>query len=114
MREANKDYLPFFRLFDEQTGGGLNGSVRNPIKAIKGSERNVIDPIESIIKNTYLYVQLAQRNQVGVKLVELAERVSETASEGALVKRVKPTVKPIKVAPEEMTQIAKDAKAGRR
>lgn len=111
MREANKDYLPFFRLFDEQTGGGLNGSVRNPIKAIKGSERNVIDPIESIIKNTYLYVQLAQRNQVGVKLVELAERVSETASEGALVKRVKPTVKPIKVAPEEMTQIAKDAKA---
>ena len=111
MQEANKDYVPFFRLFDEATPSGLGGSMRNPIKRIKGSERDVIDPIESIIKNTYLYTQLAERNAVGVKLVELAERKGGTKGEDALITKEPTTVKPIKVDPKEMSQIAKDVEA---
>lgn len=77
MKEAHKDYVPFYRLMDEPgagRGAGVGMRVRDPIKGIKGSERQILDPIESIIKNTYLYAQLADRNMVGRALVELAEK----------------------------------------
>ena len=35
------------------------------------SERLIVDPLESIIKNTYLYINLADRNAVGAALVRL-------------------------------------------
>jgi hypothetical protein len=68
MREANRDYVPFFRLMDRRQGrraGQRDVGALNPIKAIKGSERKVVDPLESIVKNTYLYTALAERNAVG-------------------------------------------------
>jgi hypothetical protein len=77
MKEAHKDYVPFYRLMDEPgagRGAGVGMRVRDPIKGIKGSERQILDPIESIIKNTYLYAQLADRNMVGRAMVELAEK----------------------------------------
>lgn len=76
MLDANKNYVPFFRLMDPeavQYGSGKGMSSRNPIKKIKGSERDVIDPIESVIKNTYTYLALAEKNAAGVKLIELLE-----------------------------------------
>ncbi|HJW82429.1 MAG TPA: LPD38 domain-containing protein [Acidiferrobacterales bacterium] len=77
MKEAHKDYVPFYRLMDEAGQGrgiGVGLRVRDPIKGIKGSERQILDPLESIIKNTYSYMQLADRNMVGRALVELAEK----------------------------------------
>lgn len=74
MKAANAEYVPFFRIMDETltpgegTGKGLNS--RNPIKKIEGSERVIIDPIESIIKNTYAYIALAEKNAAGLKLVD--------------------------------------------
>lgn len=75
MMEANKDYLPFFRVMDKDpSGAGLGRGVKtkNPIKKIEGSERDLIDPLESIIKNTYAYVALAERNAVGHAFVTMA------------------------------------------
>ena len=75
MMDANKEYLPFFRVMDKDTSGaGVGRGVRtkNPIKKIEGSERDLIDPLESIIKNTYTYVALAERNAVGHAFVKMA------------------------------------------
>jgi len=93
IREANKDYVPFYRLMDEEDGLKWTsaGGTRKPIKAIKGSEREIHNPLESVIKNTYMYVELAHRNAVGTALVDLAERSPLGAG---LVKRVEPTIKP--------------------
>ncbi|MEG6513529.1 hypothetical protein [Desulforamulus ruminis] len=41
---------------------------------MKGSQRDIIDPLESIVKNTYLFTQLAEKNKVGRQLAELAEK----------------------------------------
>lgn len=75
MLEVNKSYLPMYRFFDDQgkpqSVKGLN--VRNPIKRIKGSELKIVDPIESIVKNTYLYIDIAEKNRVLSSLVNLAE-----------------------------------------
>ncbi|MCQ6289322.1 hypothetical protein NPM03_32835, partial [Bacillus cereus] len=58
MREKHPNYMPFNRYFDEEgVGEGFGGGkgfvdLTNPVKRIEGSSRNVIDPFESIVKNT--------------------------------------------------------------
>ncbi len=77
MTEANKHYVPFYRVMDEGLHGGttLPGGIqtKNPLKQIKGSERDVIDPLESVIKNTYAYISLAERNAVAKNFIDLAK-----------------------------------------
>lgn len=75
MREANRLYVPFYRVIGDEPGAmrGAGGSLQasNPIHRIKGSEREIVDPIESMIRNTFLYVTMAERNRVGNSLVDL-------------------------------------------
>lgn len=112
MMEANKDYMDFHRFFDPQTttGVGRGTRARNPIKAIRGSERKILDPLESVIKNTYLYTTLADRNSVNLKLVELAEARGGTG-EGSLVSKVKQPRVPTTIDAAEMQKISKQVEA---
>ncbi|MED3357031.1 4'-phosphopantetheinyl transferase [Bacillus thuringiensis] len=79
MREKHPNYMPFNRYFDEEgVGEGFGGGkgfvdLTNPIKRIEGSSRNVIDPFESIVKNTFKSMQAIERNKVGLALADLAE-----------------------------------------
>lgn len=78
MKEANKDYVPFFRLMEDQAAGiGKGSSVKNPIHGIKGSSRQILDPIESIIKNTYVYVALAERNAANRAFIRHADKTKQ-------------------------------------
>lgn len=75
MVEANQNYVPFFRVFAEQGAPGTKGfGPGNPLKKLKGSERDIYDPLESIIKNTYAYVSIAERNQVGITLIDALKK----------------------------------------
>ena len=106
IKEANKDYVPFFRVMDDEATGGLAKKIFNPLRKIKGSEREVIDPLESIIKNTYAFVQLAERNQVIKSLHDLAN----SSPRGSELVKVLPTKsKPIKIKGEELETAIKKA-----
>lgn len=102
MLAANKDYVPFFRLMgDTELGSGLGPGlkVKDPVKGIRGSDRKIIDPIESIIKNTYLFVSLAERNRALTALADLAD----TSPHGAdLMPKTRPNVHPIHVTEQEI------------
>lgn len=68
----NQMYVPFYRLVDEGiVGGARKGQVKNPIKEMTGSEAQLVDPILSIIRNTYLFQDLAMRNMARQKYVAL-------------------------------------------
>lgn len=77
MKEKWPNYVPFMRDFSDTEAmetfikqkGFINAS--NPIKKLKGSERQIYDPLESIIKNTYAFTNIAERNKVGRELVKL-------------------------------------------
>ena len=117
MTEANKSYVPFYRVMGDDGLAGVGyGGVRNPIKSIKGSNRDVIDPIENIIRNTYTYLSLADRNEVGQAFVDLA-RSNNRLAEGSkglghnggppidpLAEEVTGNLKPTEVSDEEMTR----------
>lgn len=106
MLEANKDYVPFFRVMDDGAMGGpwLGGGLttKNPIKAIKGSDRVIVDPLESVIKNTYTYIALAERNAVGQKFVEMANKSKDPS---AFIQKVKPDLMPVTLTETEIQQM---------
>lgn len=86
MREANPLYVPFQRVFGDVVGDVIPDAIRgqggtlqasDPIHGIVGSERRVIDPIESIVRNTYLSVMMAERNAIGTKLVDMLDRAGD-------------------------------------
>ncbi|MCK9326421.1 MAG: strawberry notch family protein [Bacteroidales bacterium] len=92
MREMYPNYVPFYRVFEEDVNtiaaymskGGF-ANLRNPVKMMKGSTRDILDPLESIVKNTYLFVNIAERNNVGRAIAELAESKEGT---GKFVEKV--------------------------
>lgn len=93
LKEAYPYYVPFYRVMTETgekgkgvSGGGSSQQFSNQQQGIKrmseaGSARNIINPIESIIRNTHLYFGLADRNSVGYAMGELANPESEFAAE---------------------------------
>ena len=112
MREMYPNYVPFYRVFDEDVNtvaaymskGGF-ANLRNPVKAMKGSTRDIVDPLESIIKNTYQFVNIAERNSVGRAIVELAEA---NEGMGRFVEKVDATHN---VAKENILTVYRDGKA---
>jgi Large polyvalent protein associated domain 38 len=78
MREKWPNYMPLFRAFDDDKvgfAGGMSNALANasnPIKRLEGSSRDVIDPIESMVKNIFQATNQADRNKIGLQLSRLA------------------------------------------
>jgi len=89
----NKDYVPFYRVVDVtlkeniKDTHNLSNVVKNPLKKMKGDvEKPVIDPLESIFLNTLHFVQIAERNHVFNKYIDMALQLPQLFP---LVKEVK-------------------------
>lgn len=90
-----QNYVPMARDFSDEAGiikgfgmaGKGYGNIRNIMKSLseEGSTRSVISPLESITKNTYALLNLAERNKVG----QIFARLSEGDRVGSIVERVK-------------------------
>ncbi len=76
----NQAYLPLHRVFEAMEAGRVRGAGRGyvdimeAIRKLKGSALPVVDPLESVVKNTYLFTSLAERNKVGAAIANLAEK----------------------------------------
>lgn len=94
MREKYPNYMPLFRSFDDEKiefGSGVSKSLanaNNPIKKLEGSSRDVVSPLESMVKNVFQSTNVADRNRVGKQLAKLSEQDSQ-----GLVKRLDPSEK---------------------
>jgi GNAT superfamily N-acetyltransferase len=85
-REMNQQYIPFYRYFEGVGPGAVTGAgpkagglgVRDPIRALVGNERQLVDPVESVMKNTYVFITIAEQNRVGRAFIELAEAAPDS------------------------------------
>ena len=70
------NYVPLQRDFDTEEGlskfaeGRGLVNVQNPLKRLRGSERDVIDPLDQIIRNTYAFESVAARQGVAREIVK--------------------------------------------
>jgi hypothetical protein len=82
------DYVPFFRdRGDMEAGGGTSSRLeRQQVKRIKGSTRDIIDPVESIIYETISAERRIAQNRFVVALDQLASVAGPMG--GRLIERV--------------------------
>lgn len=85
--QKNPHYIPFDRVLPEEEfipGAPISKNrftgARSPIKKIKGSDLEIHDPVESIIKNTYRIMDAAERNTVSRSVAKLSEVLPEKIS----------------------------------
>lgn len=81
MLAKGENYVPFQRVIEgevpQTAGAGLR--PKDPLKEIKGSKREIISPIESIIRNTNDLITMAERNRGMKALKELFDKNPEYA-----------------------------------
>ncbi len=98
-----KDYAPLERVFDAPVQlRGVSGKARqatNPIRRLIGDERPIESPLMTLMKNTYIQVQQAERNAVAKAFVEFIEKHPETGSQFAV--KVKPKVRKFSLTDKE-------------
>ncbi len=106
IKSLNQFRVPFYRVMEGirssyMGGKKVAGNIPNPIKKIKGSEREIIDPLESIIKDTYAIINAAERNNIGVAMANLSTQNFEL---GRLFEKVAKPMMPVKVNVKEVLQ----------
>lgn len=83
IRAENKSYIPMQRHFELGAGelsnqrSGIAGAslkASNPIKAIRGSEREILDPLVGVIANTFKVRMSAAKNEVLRDLLRLWDK----------------------------------------
>jgi len=102
MRVTWPNHVPLYRRVGP---GGPKGTGRGQanlppaIRRLKGSGRDIINPVESIVKDTFTMLSLAQRNRVMTKLVDLAAGVEGA---GRWIEKVPAKMYPTKVTLAEV------------
>lgn len=82
IRNANKDYVPFQRVFDEidEFLGMPSKTAQqsaNPLQKIKGSDKQIYSPVESIVANTFKQRAAIEKNRVANSIVDLVQSMPE-------------------------------------
>jgi hypothetical protein len=83
-------YVPLQRVRDAAEGGVGGGKIANqntPVKRLKGSGRDIIDPIESIVKNTQAMVDMVEKN---LAMQALTTQAAKAPGAGKWLVRVQP------------------------
>ena len=110
----NKNYVPFNRIRLTEDGEALfeedgfrdtsttfaNKSEKTVLKPIKGSELDIKDPIESIMKNVFAITDLSFQNRIAQQIIALADYVPE------FVETSRPRMRTMKKGDETITQPA--------
>ncbi len=69
-------YVPFKRMMDDDFASAKTSSDGSPIMRFKGSNREIIDPIQTMIENAALFRTLAQKNRVKLNIALAADSLS--------------------------------------
>lgn len=102
-RTINKNYVPMARELPRPGESGFIKGASNPFKRLKGSKLKIIDPLESIVKNTDYIVRMTELNKVKndfIDMVELSKVTNSAKFDWVVEKKAK--LKPINVQRKEL------------
>jgi hypothetical protein len=107
-RDQNAFYAPLYRVMDDappsgRIGAGKYSEIGNPAKRLKGSSRDILSPVENIIKNTFAFVNAAERNRVGQAIL----KATEVQGMGDMVERIPFPLEPQKILKEDFLRLLK-------
>jgi len=102
-REINKNYMPMARELPRPGESGFIKGSNNPFKKLKGSKLKIIDPLESILKNTDYIVRMTELNKTKndfINIILEAQKKDSLAFDW--IKKKKGNLKPITVQRKEL------------
>ncbi len=99
MRDAYKAHVPLYRVFEGEERPMTGKTPRSPVKRATGSERLIIDPIASDIRDTALMISLAEKNMARQALVELGPEFAQ---------KMKTKMRPVEITDQEMVRALKE------
>lgn len=90
IKKLNQAYVPMQRVLDATSAAYQLGAKRIadrvlPVKRIRGSGRDIVNPFESIVKNTFAIVDMVEKNRAMQALVRQAE---ESAGSAKWIERI--------------------------
>lgn len=88
LQERWPNYIPMFRVFEDNEEVAFGDSLKH----MHGSTRRIINPLDSIIRNTYDFVKKAERNKARQLLADLT-RISDVGEYIEEVDNLKPNDK---------------------
>lgn len=96
IKRNNQMYVPFKRVMEDlktykyiPSSKKLLSKVTAPLKRIKGSERPIKSPLESIVEATYTITEAVERNRIANQIIALRGLSPEIAR---IIKPVKPNM----------------------
>jgi GH24 family phage-related lysozyme (muramidase) len=98
MLDAGKYYVPFARIMDGYDAQKAPGAARqianrkNPLKRYLGSGRDIINPVETIIRNVYSAVDTVMQNEA---MKALTRQAAQTEGSGQWLDKVPPQMVPL-------------------
>lgn len=109
MRQMNQDYVPFHRVFEigagespaaegAGTGRGLNVGTPASLRKMTGSPRDIVDPIETMVKNAYSLITASEKFAINRAVADL----SRMPNMGQWVEHVKTPQQRITVGIEKL------------
>ena len=107
IKELNQFYVPFQRIMDA-VGDQLSGTSKkmadrgSPFKKIRGSGRDIVNPLESIVRNTYTITDMVEKNRAMQALTKQAEN---TTGGGRYIERIP---NPMEATQFNLSQLAGD------
>ena len=102
-KEINKNYMPMARELPRPGESGFIKGASNPFKRLKGSKEKIIDPLESILKNTDYIVRMTELNKTKndfMNIILQAQKKDPLAFDW--IKKKKGDLKPITVQRKEL------------
>ena len=102
-REINKNYMPMARELPRPGESGFIKGSSNPFKKLKGSKVKIIDPLESIVKNTDYIVRMTELNKTKNDFINTVLEAQKKDPEAlSWIKKKKGNLKPITVQRKEL------------
>jgi hypothetical protein len=110
MKDKWQNYSAMNRVMgtDEASGSGSGSGLTpyNPIKTIHGSDRQIVDPLQSNIRNTHQIIAMAERNRVARAITDLIDEQLEKGDE-SWGKKASIPMSATELKPEETAKILK-------
>ena len=102
-KEINKNYIPMARELPRPGESGFIKGSSNPFKQLKGSKAKIIDPFESIVKNTDYIVRMTELNKAKNDFINTILKAQKKDPEALKwIKKKKGDLKPITVQRKEL------------
>lgn len=115
MKEMYPNYVPTYRDFSDTVKGQPRmyrpkGFVnqKSGIKSATGSNRSVIDPVESQLNLMDKYIKATKRNQVGQELLRLVDEIPEMRAFAEIVQQPKKIIKDLDEVENAVDDITKN------